>query len=227
MKLTVLLTVYNNERYLQEAIASVLAQTWRDFELLIGLNGCTDGSERIAREFANDQRVRVLSFADKGRTKTLNQLLGETNAELLAIQDADDVWFPEKLAKQIPLFSSCDVVGTYIDYINEQGKVLIPGPLHCSSDVEIKQAMRRGDNQVANSSSVFSAAAVKQVGGWDGEFSGVEDFDLWIRLAQAGKVFANIPETLVHHRIHRSSSFNAAGNSNYLPRLLKKHGLRQ
>ena len=91
MKLSVLLTAYNGERYLREAMASVLAQTFKDFELLVGLNGCTDGSEKVAREFESDKRVKVSVFDRKGRVITLNRLLLESTSELVAIQDADDI----------------------------------------------------------------------------------------------------------------------------------------
>jgi len=226
MKLSVLLTVYNGERYLREAMASVLAQTYRDFELLVGLNGCTDGSEQIAREFESDKRVKVAVFDRKGRVISLNRLLLEATSELVAIQDADDVWLPNKLAKQMPYFPRHDVVGTYIDYIDEDGKFLKRGPLRCSTDAQIKAAMLRGDNQIANSSSVFVAKHVEQICGWDDDrFTGVHDFDLWIRLARAGRTFVNVPEVLVQHRIHKGSSFNAAGNSDFLAALLKKYGL--
>jgi glycosyltransferase involved in cell wall biosynthesis len=225
MKLSVLLTVYNGERYLREAMASVLAQTFKDFELLVGLNGCTDGSEKIAREFESDKRVKVSVFDRKGRVITLNRLLLESTSELVAIQDADDIWLPEKLAKQMPYLPKFDVVGTYIDYIDEDGKFLKPGPLKCSTDAQIKAAMLKGDNQIANSSSVFSADMVRKAGGWNERFPGLDDFDLWIRLAKSGKIFYNVPEVLVHHRLHKNSSFNATGNSNHLPSLLREYGL--
>jgi glycosyltransferase involved in cell wall biosynthesis len=227
MKLSVLLTVYNGERYLREAMASVLAQTFKDFELLVGLNGCTDGSEKIAREFESDKRVKVSVFDRKGRVITLNRLLLESTSELVAIQDADDIWLPEKLAKQIPYLSKFDVVGTYIDYIDEDGKFLKPGPLKCSTDSQIKAAMLKGDNQIANSSSVFVAKHVRQICGWDDDrFTGVHDFDLWIRLARSGKIFYNVPEVLVQHRLHNNSSFNSAGNNDFLSALLKKYGIK-
>jgi glycosyltransferase involved in cell wall biosynthesis len=226
MKLSVLLTVYNGERYLREAMASVLAQTFKDFELLVGLNGCTDGSEKIAREFESDKRVKVFVFDRKGRVFALNRLLLSTDAELVAIQDADDIWLPEKLAKQMPYLPKFDVVGTYINYIDEGGKLLKKGPLNCSTDEQIKGAMMKGENQIANSSSVFVAKHVKQTCGWDDDrFTGVHDFDFWIRLARAGRTFANVPEVLVHHRLHKSSNFNAAGNGDFLSAMLKKYGL--
>jgi GT2 family glycosyltransferase len=71
------------------------------------------------------------------------------------------------------------------------------------------------------------AKHVRQICGWDDDrFTGVHDFDLWIRLAKSGKIFYNVPEVLVQHRLHKNSSFNSAGNNDFLSALLKKYGIK-
>ena len=89
MKISVLLPVYNGEKYLRESIDSVLDQTYENFELLIGLNGSTDGSANIAKAMKRrDERIRVFDYgSDKGKPKTLNKLLKQSSGKYISLQD--------------------------------------------------------------------------------------------------------------------------------------------
>ncbi len=204
--ISVILATYNGEKYLHLAIESVLNQSFKDFELLIGFNGTTDNSKGIANSY-NDSRIRVFDYDDKGKSKTLNKLLNQCKYEWIALQDDDDIWLSSKLEKQIKLIDDNDVIGTFISYIDYNGSII--SDLNLSyTDLEIKKKSLSGDNQIANSSSLFKKIDAEEIGGWREEFEGIEDYDFWLRLMRNDKKFINIPEKLVLHRLHNNSNFN-------------------
>ena len=206
--ISILLATYNGEKYLSLAIESILNQTYKDFELLIGFNGTTDNSKSIPSKY-NDPRIRIFDYGDdKGKSITLNKLLNEAKYDWVAIQDDDDFWMDTKLEKQIPLLNNeYDVIGTFINYIDENGHITGRPNLSSFKD-DIKHISMAGINQVANSSAIFRKSDAIELGGWRGEFDGIEDFDFWLRLMRIGKTFINIPEELVQHRLHTKSNFN-------------------
>jgi len=205
--ISILLATYNGEKYLSLAIESVLNQSFKDFELLIGFNGTTDNSKDIPSRY-NDTRIKVFDYGDdKGKSKTLNKLLNESNYDLVCLQDDDDVWLYNKLEKQINYFEEYDVVGTLISYINEDGNI-IGRPNLSTSPSQIEQLSMRGLNQVANTSAIFKKQDALDINGWRDGLDGIEDYDFWLRLMRNGKRFINVPEELVLHRLHSNSNFN-------------------
>lgn len=206
-RISVLLAVHNGERFLREAIQSVIEQTYRNFELLIGFNGTIDQSRTIARAIIDD-RVRIFDYGtDKGKAKTLNKLLKEASGEWICIQDDDDVWLKEKLVTQVRLAERYDVIGTFIEYIDADGR-MIGAPKLARSNSAIRRRSLAGINQIANTSSMIRGTALKSANGWDENFDGIEDYDLWLRLMRRGYKFRNIPRVLVRHRLHARSNFN-------------------
>ena len=119
--ISILLPIYNGEEYLRECIDSILNQTCDEFELLIGFNGVTDSSKEIVAGYS-DGRIRVFNYDFKGKSKTLNCLLNETTYHIICLIDADDVWLPEKLEKQIIYIDNYDVIGTQMFYINSNSQ---------------------------------------------------------------------------------------------------------
>jgi glycosyltransferase involved in cell wall biosynthesis len=206
--ISILLATYNGEKYIRQSIDSVLSQTFKDFEILVGFNGTTDNTKEIVAEYT-DTRIRVFDYGDdKGKAKTLNKLLKETKYEWIAIQDDDDIWLPKKLEMQSKFTERFDVIGTFIKYINEKNDV-IGNPNLCTNDEEIKLRSLNGDNQIANTSTIIRKSALKKIIGWREGIESVEDYDLWLRLIRSGFRFYNVPEFLVKHRLHSESNFNA------------------
>jgi glycosyltransferase involved in cell wall biosynthesis len=211
---SILLPTHNGEKYISESIDSILNQTFSNFELLIGFNGTTDNSKNIVGSY-KDERIRIFDYEDdKGKSKTLNKLLLESRFDYIALQDDDDIWMNTKLEKQIKLVDQFDVIGTFISYIDKNGSV--GGSPHLvKGDYEIRNSILRGDNQIANSSSLFSKKSALSVNGWGSGFrptdwpmDGLEDFEFWIKLLFNGAKFMNITECLVLHRLHSESNFN-------------------
>lgn len=204
---SILLPTYNGEKYISESIDSILNQTFPNFELLIGLNGNNESTLDILKSY-EDERIRVLDYGqDKGKSKTLNKMVLETKYDIISLQDDDDIWIDTKLERQVPLIGDYDVVGSFIRYINELG-VTTGSPNLFSEDQNIKKFSLLGENQLANTSVIFKKNIFFEVDGWMLDLDGIEDFDFWLRIMRLGKKFHNVPDYLVHHRLHDSSNFN-------------------
>jgi glycosyltransferase involved in cell wall biosynthesis len=207
---TILLPVYNDEAYLGYTIESILAQKFKDFKCIIAFNGTVDSSKEIAKSLIEtDQRFTIVDYGDdKGKAKTLNKLLKIIDTEYISLIDGDDIWEINKLSEQVAICKNFDVIGTlayYIDKNNNKTNILNLD----QNDIDIKSGFLAGHNQIVNSSSLFRTSDAIEIGGWDEDVEGMEDFDFWIRLYKQNKTFHNIQKILVSHRIHTGSNFNA------------------
>jgi glycosyltransferase involved in cell wall biosynthesis len=133
--ISVCMPVYNAERYVSEAIESVLSQTFKDFEFLILDDGSTDGSLAILKGHAErDPRIRLTSRPNKGLAPTLNELMDQARGEFVARMDADDVSLPERLERQADYLRKhpdCVIVGCHALVMDSDGDphlCLVPGP---------------------------------------------------------------------------------------------------
>jgi len=210
--ISVLLPIYNGERFVEESVKSVLNQTFKDFELLIGFNGTTDNSKTIVKNF-NDPRIKIFDYKnEKGKPKTLNKLLSESKYEIIALQDDDDIWYEDRLKFQLELIKEYDVVGSQIMYIDENGKTptkIGSGPTLSTDSETINRLMLNRENHIANSSALIKKQSLVDIGGWNESLPALEDIDLWIRMVKGGYKFKNLNKILVCHRIHDSSNFNS------------------
>jgi len=209
-RISILLPVYNDEKYLSFCLESIKKQTYSHFECLIGFNGTLDRSREIADEIiGKDGRFIIFDYgSEKGKSITLNKMLKEANTEYISLIDGDDFWGPSKLQKQVDLLGKYDVLGTLTHYVNEENTITHYLNLSESNN-DIREGIRRGHNQIVNSSCLVRKKNVEECGGWDSDFEGIEDFDLWMKLYRKGKTFYNIQEFLVYHRVHQRSNFNS------------------
>jgi teichuronic acid biosynthesis glycosyltransferase TuaG len=219
--------IYNGIEFIDESIYSVINQTYTNWELLIGINGHPENSEvyKIAKEYEEkdiEKRIKVFDFHKiKGKSNTLNEMLQYCNYNYVALLDVDDIWFTNKLELQVTILGQYDVIGSKCVYFgdkNREGIVPnIPNGIINKSNFNI-----RSFNPIINSSCIIK----KDLCFWNNNiFSTIEDYDLWIRLFKQDKIFYNLSEILVKHRLHSKSAFNANGNSNLVPDLLKYHKL--
>lgn len=126
MPITIGIPFYNAERYLADAIRSIFAQTYQDWELILVDDGSTDASLEIARS-VKDKRVRVISDGtNKKLPARLNQIVGEAKYELIARMDSDDMASPRRFDKQLPCFDDLDIqiVSTGIGLFSDNGNLL-------------------------------------------------------------------------------------------------------
>ena len=204
--ISVVLPVYNAERYLREAVDSILAQTFTDFELILINDGSTDGSGDICREYSqNDPRIVLIDRPNGGLVSALNDGIAKARAPLIARMDADDISMPERFACQYAHMMehpNLAVLGSAIRLIDETGQITGLGsyPL---SPTEVKDALTSGWNcPVAHPVAMMKRDVVLDIGGYRAAFTHAEDYDLWLRLVERDQGIANLPQTLLNYRTH-------------------------
>ena len=204
--ISVAMSVYNGERFLAPAIESVLAQTFIDFELLIVDDGSSDGSRGIIAEYAQrDARVSPIIRENRGLIASLNQLLAESRAPIVARMDADDVCQPQRFARQIAFLAGrpdYGVVGSWCDDIDERDAPWAGSnnlPRHPENHADFLTAIDKGWPLLCHPAVMFRRDLVLSVGGYHAAFKHCEDLDLWLRLASVTKL-ASIPEALIRYR---------------------------
>jgi glycosyltransferase involved in cell wall biosynthesis len=201
-KVSVVIPVYNRERYLGDAIASVLAQTFTDFELLVIDDGSTDRSRDVARAFA-DARLRLLcNERNLGLPRTRNTGVDAANGAYLAFLDSDDVAMPERLAKQVAFLDRHPdhaAVGTWVDWMDDAGRRLgrIKRRPLSAAEVAALRLFRQGIENTAS----MARTEILRTYRHNENFAVSEDFEMWERVAAAYGI-ANLPEVLVRRRAH-------------------------
>jgi len=204
-RVTVFIPVYNTEGYIGEAIDSVLAQTWHDFELLIIDDGSTDSTPGILTHYADmDARVRVvLQPENVGPPATRNHALDLARGEYIAFLDADDRCASQRLERQVAyLDTHADIagVGSWMTLIDEHGQPsdrpcnelpVSPDQISCQMLVECP---------LAHPTLLVRTTAFSHYR-YASDFPAAEDYELWTRMIATCR-FANLPEPLVFYRRH-------------------------
>jgi len=206
--ISVVMPVYNGAAYVAQAVESILAQTYRDFEFVIVNDGSTDRSERILRDFAGrDQRIKLISRPNTGIVGALNDGLAAAKADLIARMDADDVALPARLEKQLAYMRSHPEVvalGSRVVGIDPYGCELFHSQHRLVHD-EIDAELLRGVGwAIVHPSAMLRRGPLQQVGLYRKPFEWVEDLDLFLRLAEIGTL-ANLPDELLLYRQHTES----------------------
>ena len=201
---SVLMPVYNAERYVGEAVRSILDQTLADFEFVIIDDGSTDRSGELLDSLAaGDSRIRLVRRPNTGYLRALNEGLPLCRGEFIARMDADDVSLPERFERQIGYLRGhpdCLAVGSGMLRIDADGDLICEEPMPTAHE-EIEARLLKGFGALPHPSAMIRREALVAVGGYREDYYGVEDHDLWLRLAQRGRL-ANLPEPLVKVRIH-------------------------
>lgn len=202
--ISVTMSVYNGDRFLAEAIESVLSQSFADFEFLILDDGSSDGTRAIIERYASrDSRIRPIIRENRGLIASLNQLIEEARGKLVARMDADDICKPERFARQIAFLAAnpdCGVVGSWTEDIDEFGeRYRLEGRDHPLNHEDFLRAIEWGAPLLCHPAVIFRRDIVRAVGGYHAAFRHCEDMDLWLRLASITRI-ANLPERLLKYR---------------------------
>lgn len=201
-KISVLMPVYNGERYLREAIDSILGQTFPDFEFIVVNDGSTDGTVDIVRSY-RDPRIRfVENETNLGLVRSLNNGVDLAEGAYLARMDCDDVSLPERLAVQAAFLDahpSIGVCGTWARTIDEHGRII--GKVRPLSGAAIHRLFWR-PSPILHPTSMIRTKLLKE-SKYSPDFPHAEDYELWLRLyARTG--FRNLDRYLLHYRIHKA-----------------------
>src|SRR5258706_12177501 len=206
VKLTVLMPAWNAEKFIAEAITSVLKQTFRDFELLIVNDGSTDNTLSEIKK-VNDPRIRVIQQEHRGIATSLNNGLKEARGIYIARFDADDLCNPERLEKQFYFLAKNPdyvVVGSDAEYIAENGEHLFDFSCIGHTHREIMQKLYSGCPFI-HSGVMYRRDAVMNAGGYSADACSFEDYFLWTQLTGYGK-YHNLGEKLIRVRFNPYST---------------------
>lgn len=206
---SVVMTVYNTERYVGDALDSVLAQTFSDFEFVIIDDGSTDRSPGILRAYAaRDRRIRLVSRPNTGIVAAANEGIGLSRGRYIARMDSDDVSLPNRFEAQVRYLDAhpeCVLLGSRVTVVDPYGSpVFESGQKLTHEEIDAELLGSGGGWAIVQPSAMMRTEAVRKVGGYRGRHNVSEDQDLFLRLAEVGRV-ANLPEPLLRYRRHYKS----------------------
>ena len=199
---SVVMTTYNVAPYIGAAIESALAQTFRDFELIILDDGSIDGTARMAERFS-DPRIRVARSRHLGRAAQLRSALEQARGRYLALLDGDDLWAPNKLEMHIQYLDRqprADLTFSWSRIVDDNGRDTGLTTWLCNGPVSFSELLAH--NMIGNDSAfVLRREALVAAGGFDSSFAACCDLDAWLRVGalRPGNVWA-IPEFLTFYR---------------------------
>lgn len=209
-KVSVVIPAYNAMAYLPDAVQSVLMQTFTDFEVLIVNDGSSDNLVQWAKSIT-DKRVQLISQARQGVSVARNTGISKARGEYIAFLDADDLWQPTKLAKQVEFLDSHSLVGlvsTWVTLIDEQGKFLSAAKL-CFKPNNIWQQMLEQCLISCGSVPMVRRSCFETVGLFEPSLQFGEDWEMWTRIA-ARYDFGLLEECLVSYRQHSKNASRRA-----------------
>lgn len=217
-KISVIIPVYNAQKYLREALDSMLSQTFKDFEVLCVDDCSTDSSWDILQEYASkDQRIKVFKNEENLRLAgNLNKLLGlvDKNVKYIVRMDNDDISLPQRLQVQFDFMEEhpeVDICGAWIEYFGVNNKVV----KHPTEHKEIVKRLQVGC-VIAHPTVIMRKSFVdNNTIQYDRNYL-LEDYELWARcFVDYDAVFANIPQVLLKYRVHPEQISMGVGNTIY------------
>ena len=209
--ISVVITAYNAEKYIADAVKSILAQTESDLECVIVDDGSTDDTVRVLTDF-DDPRIRLIEAGRIGRVRALNLGIRESRGEYIAIQDADDLSHPERLKIQrLAMEQSPDycAVGSlpFAFYANEMPDWPSFGPNEKNPSLTDIRKKLMLSNVVSHTSLFARSEAMKKIQGYDEKFHMVHDFDLLVRMYENGMKVGLLQVPVAAKRIHVEQFF--------------------
>jgi len=202
--ISVLIPVLNGEKFIREALDSVLAQLLAS-EIIVIDNGSTDGTLEVIDHYVHiDPRVKLLQCSEKGVSKALNTGLANANGTLIARLDADDKMSLDRLEKQLKVMEEnpdLALVSSQIAYMNSEGIEIGRSRYPVGNLTLLNHFVFR--NPIAHPSVMFRKDSAEKVGNYRTEFEGCEDLDLWIRILRHGKIFS-MSDFLTYYRVHEN-----------------------
>ncbi len=199
--ISVVMPVFNASRHLDDAVRSILAQTFTQFELIAVDDGSADDSLAIVRRLAAlDGRVRVIELGRRGIVAALNRGIGESSGAFIARMDSDDIARPDRLARQLSFLLArpqIAAVGSAYDVIDDSGAIV--KTIEPPTDPDQIAATLQRTNCVAHPTAMIRRSALGDVMPYRSAYRLAEDYDLWLRLAERHGL-ANLPIVTVSYR---------------------------
>lgn len=199
--ISVIIPVYNGEKYIKETIQSIQSQSYPIHEVVIINDGSTDGTQKIIHELIKEfSNIIYLNQENAGPAKARNYGIKKSTGEYIAFCDADDIWESNKIEQQVKIFETdldIALVCTGMSFFGSRSGNFI------SKEKEISTRKLLWENSIPNSSVVMKKSVVENIGFFNEtqNFFSIEDYEYWLRISNQYKIVA-IQELLVHYRIH-------------------------
>jgi glycosyltransferase involved in cell wall biosynthesis len=222
--LTVLMPVYNGERFLKSAIESILSQSFGNFEFLIINDGSTDNSNKIIGSFHDKRIIHISNEKNLGLISTLNKGINLSRGKYIARMDGDDISMPDRLLKQVSFLEAnpeISMVAAHVQLIDEEENDLgnWEEDIQCKTEKQIKSLLPY-TNCIAHPTIVIRTAIAKKFL-YEEKQTNNEDWDLWMRLVSSGHRVVKINETLLKYRLHANSITLQSNQENVNKKLLR------
>ncbi len=206
--LSVVLSTYNEEKYIRDSIESVLNQTYPHFELIVVNDGSNDSTSEILSSIS-DPRIRILEKENSGLPDSLNQGIKMAKYDWIARMDGDDIAEPTRFEKQVAaLDDKVGVVGGQFRVIDSEGRLksksISNKPL---TSYGCKKSILLGMSPFAHPSVIIRKELLEKWGGYDANFTAAQDLELWSRLSP-NAILKNIPEPVLKYRKHDGAITN-------------------
>jgi glycosyltransferase involved in cell wall biosynthesis len=218
---TVVIPAYNVAPYVSQAIDSVLAQTYKNIEIIVVDDGSKDATRDVVALYAEKNLVHYIYQENKGLSAARNTGIRKAKGEFIAILDSDDLFLPEKIQQQVAYLVAHPECGvSYCDVWHfretEPDKMLtLKSDFYSGSEV-FPHLLRK--NFIIPLSVVFRKSEIMQVGLFDETRRRTEDWEYWLRLSYSGVQFCHLPEILAKCRLHRGSRQQGADGWEYKAR---------
>lgn len=201
-QVSIVMAVFNGERFLGEAVDSVLGQSFQDFEFIIIDDGSTDGTSAMLEAYGrHDDRIHVYRQENRGLVDSLNRGCALAQGLYLARMDCDDIAATDRFERQVQFLEAHPEVGLLsgaVEFIDATCKPLCIASNPCN-DADIQRALPDG-NVFWHPAAIMRKSVFQAVGGYR-QIKDAEDYDLWLRMAEHTRT-ANLPEVLLHYRVH-------------------------
>ncbi len=221
--ISVLMSVYNGERFIKEALDSIINQTFTDFEIILIDDASTDNTPQILGGYTQENLIKITNSKNLGLTRSLNKALTVAQGKFIARQDADDISHPERFRRQSDfLLASPEIglLGTSYYVIDQHGQILdISRPP--TADDQLRKSLERG-NIFCHGSVMMRRDILEKVGGYNEYFRVTQDYDLWLRLSEHSQI-ANIDEILYRLRFLSESMTRKSRGLQLSYRRLARH----
>ncbi len=216
---SIIMPAYNSERFIAESIESVLAQTYPHWELIVIDDGSNDSTASIIKEYSkNDSRIKYYYQENQKQGRARNNGISKSNGDWIAFLDHDDLWAPEKLAKQVEFINNNNV-----DLVFSDGYIFNSSDKNTDQAFQIKTGFYKGNdalklflqcNRIPMLSVLVSKNAIDACGGFEEhpDIQNADDYLLWLRMLAKGFSFYGMPDKLVYYRLHENQ---ASGNDPY------------
>jgi len=204
-KVSVIMSVYNGENFLEEAVRSILNQTFSDYEFIIINDGSTDRTPQILASF-DDPRLVIVNQDNRGLTISLNRGIRLAKGTYIARVDADDISEPTRLEREVEVLDrdpDVVLVACWYKVIDEKGNFLAHRRLPTDGRQLARLLMH--DNPICHGSVLMRKDAIEAVGLYDENLRYAQDYDLWLRMLRKGYSFSIVPEFLYRYRISPES----------------------